>query len=506
MLTLSLSIYDKIEIVFLLNERVDYVSKTNTTDLGKDSVGKLLFKLAIPAITAQLINALYNIVDRIYIGNSGNGQDPLTGVGVTFPIIMIISAFSALIGMGGAPKVAIKLGEGKKDEAENIMGNCFITLIGVAVALMAVFWIFGEPLLMSFGASENTIGYALSYLRIYVSGTIFVQLALGMNAFISTQGMAKTAMTTVLIGAVLNIVLDPIFIFGFGMGVRGAALATIISQAVSAFWVIKVLMSNRSQIKIKKKYFKVKKEIIFPVIALGMSPFIMQSTESLVTIALNSSLQKFGGDTAVNAMTIISSALQFCLMPLTGLAQSAQPIIGYNYGAMKLDRVKRTFKYLIISAVIFSTVMWSLTMLFPQIFIRMFSSDAGVLDYTMWAMRIFMSGVFMLGIQFGCQQTFVALGQAKVSLVLACLRKIVLLIPLIYILPAFMENDVQAVFAAEPVADITAAIVTGLVFAFTFKRILKKRAEECNSGIGSTEAANSAQGLPEAEKADQLTV
>ncbi|MFZ2540080.1 MAG: MATE family efflux transporter [Oscillospiraceae bacterium] len=438
-----------------------------------------MLKLALPAIAAQMINALYNIVDRIYIGNiEGIGDVALTGVGVTFPIIMIISAFSAFIGMGGAPRVAIKMGEEKIDEAEAILGNCFIALIGVSVVLTAVFTIWGRPLLMMFGASQATIGYATEYLAIYVAGTIFVQLALGLNSFISTQGFAKTAMITVLVGAVINIVLDPIFIFVFGMGVKGAAIATVISQAVSAIWVVKFLLSKKSNIIIKKKHFKLKKSVILPVMALGLSPFVMQSTESLVNIALNTSLQRTGGDLAVGAMTIIGSVMQFCLLPLIGLTQSVQPIIGYNFGARQMDRVKTAFKYLLISTFAYSSIMWGITMLIPQVFVAPFARQPELFDISVWAIRIFMSGVFMLGAQFSCQQTFVALGQARKSLLLALLRKIVLLIPLIYILPNFFSDKVFAIFLAEPIADVIATTVTVLVFALSFKKILNNKMQE----------------------------
>lgn len=452
---------------------------TSTTDLGKDRIGKLLLRLAIPAILAQLVNALYNIVDRIYIGHiEGVGTEALTGVGVTFPIIMIITAFSALIGMGGAPKAAIKMGEGDYDAAEKIMGNCFTALITISIILTAVFTIWGKDMLMQFGASTSTIQYADQYLKIYVFGTIFVQLALGLNSFISTQGHAKFAMTTVLIGAVLNIVLDPIFIYVFDMGVRGAAIATVVSQAVSAIWVIRFLTSQRSSLHIKRKHLKLEPKVIFPVLALGLSPFIMQSTESLVNVALNSSLQRFGGDDAVGAMTIIGSVMQFCMLPLTGLAASAQPIVGFNYGAKNMDRVKKTFKYLLISSLIFSVSLWAIVMLFPQVFVRLFMKDMALLDLTVWGMRIFMSGIFMLGAQFACQQTFVALGQSVISLCLALLRKVILLVPLIYILPLFMQNDVQAVFTAEPIADLIAGTVTTIIFACSLKRILNKKLAE----------------------------
>lgn len=447
--------------------------------MGNDSIGRLLLKLAVPAILAQLINALYNIVDRMYIGHiAGVGKAALTGVGVTFPIIMIIAAFSALIGMGGAPRVAIKMGEKKHDEAENILGNCFVSLLVVSVVLTAIFTIWGRPLLMMFGASDITIEYGLSYMQIYVMGTIFVQLALGLNSFISTQGFATISMLTVLIGAILNIALDPIFIFGFNLGVKGAAIATVISQAVSAIWVVGFLLSKKSNIRICKKYFRLRKKILLPVLALGLSPFIMQSTESLVNIALNSSLQRFGGDDAVGAMTIIGSIMQFCLMPLTGLAMSAQPIIGFNYGAKKIARVKKAFRYLFIAGMIYSACMWLACMLFPQMFVRLFSSDQTMMNISVWAMRIFMAGVFMLGAQFTCQQTFVALGQAKVSLLLALLRKVVLLIPLIFMLPLFFTNKVMAVFLAEPIADVVAAVSTVLVFTFRFRKILGEREAE----------------------------
>lgn len=446
-------------------------------DLGKDRVGTLLLKMAGPAILAQVINALYNIVDRIYIGK-GVGDTALTALGVTFPILMIISAFSAFIGMGGAPRVAIKMGEGKNQEAEHILGNSFITLVGLSVVLTAVFLIWGRPLLMLFGASDHTVDYALQYMNIYVAGTIFVQLALGLNSFISTQGFATTSMLTVAIGAVLNILLDPLFIFVFHMGVQGAALATILSQAVSAAWVLFFLCSRKSKIKIRARYFKLKAAVILPVIALGVSPFIMQSTESLVNICLNSSLQRYGGDLAVGAMTILSSVMQFCLMPLQGLTQSAQPIIGFNYGARQMNRVKQAFRYTLIAGVAYSATLWALCEFCPQVFVSLFANTTELFDQSVWALRIYMGGIFLMGAQFTCQQTFVALGQAKTSLCLALLRKIVLLIPLIYILPFFFADQVFAVFLAEPCADLLATLTTITVFSICFPRILKRKLEE----------------------------
>lgn len=446
------------------------------TDLGNDKIGGLIIRLAVPSIAAQLVNALYNIVDRIYIGHIDViGSDALTGVGVTFPLILIISAFSALIGMGGAPRAAIKMGAGDNDGAEKILGNCTSVLIGLSIVLTAVFMIFREPLLMAFGASENTIGYASEYMEIYLIGTIAVQLSLGLNAFISTQGFATISMATVLIGAVTNIVLDPVFIYGFDMGVRGAAIATILSQTLSAIWVLVFLFGKKTKIKIKFSNFKVERKVIFPALALGLSPFIMQSTESLVVVTLNSSLQGYGGDIAVGAMTIISSIMQLVYLPMQGLAQGAQPIISFNYGAGNKERVKKAFKIFMIISLSYSVIMWLFVMLLPQLLVRIFTSDVQLMETATWALRIYMAGIFALGAQTACQQTFVSLGQANVSILLALLRKIILLIPLVYVLPLFLADKVLGVFLAEPFADVIAATVTTIVFAVRFPRILKNK-------------------------------
>lgn len=446
------------------------------TDLGKDKIGGLIIRLAVPSIAAQLVNALYNIVDRIYIGHIDViGSTALTGVGVTFPLILIISAFSALIGMGGAPRAAIKMGAGDNEGAEKILGNCTSVLIGLSVVLTTVFMIFRDPLLMAFGASENTIGYASDYMKIYLIGTISVQLALGLNSFISTQGFATTSMATVLIGAVTNIVLDPVFIYGFNMGVKGAAIATILSQTLSAVWVVIFLTGKKTKIKIKFSNFKPEGKVIFPALALGLSPFIMQSTESLVVVTLNSSLQGYGGDLAVGAMTIISSIMQLVYLPMQGLAQGAQPIISYNYGAGNKDRVKKAFKMFMTISLSYSIVMWLFVMLSPQLLVRIFTSDAQLMETASWALRIYMAGIFALGAQTACQQTFVSLGQANVSIILALLRKIILLIPLVYILPLFLADKVLGVFLAEPFADVIAATVTTIVFAVKFPKILKNK-------------------------------
>lgn len=446
------------------------------TDLGKDKIGGLIIRLAVPSIAAQLVNALYNIVDRIYIGHIDViGSTALTGVGVTFPLILIISAFSALIGMGGAPRAAIKMGAGDNEGAEKILGNCTSVLIGSSVVLTTVFMIFRDPLLMAFGASENTIGYASDYMEIYLIGTISVQLALGLNSFISTQGFATISMANVLIGAVTNIVLDPVFIYGFNMGVKGAAIATILSQTLSAIWVVIFLTGKKTKIKIKLSNFKPERKVVFPALALGLSPFIMQSTESLVVVTLNSSLQGYGGDLAVGAMTIISSIMQLVYLPMQGLAQGAQPIISYNYGAGNKERVKKAFKMFIAISLSYSVVMWLFVMLLPQLLVRIFTSDAQLMETASWALRIYMAGIFALGAQTACQQTFVSLGQANVSIILALLRKIILLIPLVYILPLFLADKVLGVFLAEPFADVIAATVTTIVFAVKFPKILKNK-------------------------------
>ncbi len=453
--------------------------KRQTNDLGRDPVGKLLLRLALPAITAQLINALYNIVDRIYIGHiEGEGDIALTGLGITFPIIMLISAFSALIGMGGSPRASIRMGEGHREGAEEILGNCFVSLLGISVVLTAVFLVTQEPLLMMFGASERTLPYATDYLTIYLCGTIFVQMALGLNPFISIQGYATTSMLTVVIGAVINIALDPLFIFGFQMGVKGAALATILAQAVSAVWVVLFLVGKKTNLRLQMRYFRWNKKVMFPVLALGLSPFIMQSTESAVNIALNSSLQRYGGDLAVGAMTICSSVMQVVFMPLQGLAQGAQPIVSFNYGANRPDRVKKTFRLLITVAFSATILIWMFVQFFPEPFVALFNDKPELTSFTVWALRIYMAGIFMVGIQTACQQTFVALGQAKVSLFLALLRKVILLIPLVFILPLFLSDKVFAVYLAEPIADITAATCTATVFFFRFNKILAKREQE----------------------------
>ena len=449
-------------------------------DLGRDPIGKLLLRLALPSVTAQLVNALYNIVDRIYIGHiEGVGDLALTGLGVCFPVLMFVSAISALVGMGGGSRAVVRMGEGKEDQANAILGNCTALLIALSVLVTAIFLVVKQPMLLLFGATEDTIGFASDYLTIYLWGTIFVELSLGLNFFITAQGFSTISMATVLIGAITNIVLDPVFIFGFGMGVKGAALATITAQAVSAVWVLRFLTGKRTKLRLQRRYFRINPKVLAPVVALGVSPFIMNATESLVNIAFNSSLKAYGGNPAVGAMTICSSVLQIFFLLLQGIAQGAQPIIGFNYGAGQLDRVKKAFKLLVISAFTFSCAACLALELFPHAFVLLFNDKPELVDLAVWALRIYVAGMFMLGIQTSCQQTFVALGQAKISLFLALLRKIILLLPLILILPRIITGQqVMAVFLSEPVADILAALTTGSMFLWRFPRILNRRRQE----------------------------
>ena len=443
-------------------------------DLGSGSVGKLLFSLAVPTITSQIVNMLYNLVDRIYIGHMQPvetvGKLALTGVGVCLPIIMVISAFAALLAFGGAPRASIAEGRGDVQESERIMGNSLSLLVVASVVLTVVLLLFAEPLLLLFGASENTIGYAMDYMHIYCLGTIFVQVTLGMNAYITAQGFTTVSMKTVLIGAILNTILDPIFIFAFGMGVRGAALATILSQAVSAVWVLRFLTGSKTKWRLRRENLRPQAKVVLPALALGASPFIMQSTESLIAVCFNVSLLEYGGDVAVGAMTVLSSIMQFAMMPLQGLTQGAQPIISYNYGARNPERVRRAFRVLLMACMVYALVLWALVQLFPEVFALLFTSDEELVRYAAWALRIYMAVAALFGVQMACQQTFVALGNAKISLFLAVLRKIILLIPLIYILPYFFADKCFAVFLAEPVADLLAVTATSITFAIHFKK------------------------------------
>ena len=444
--------------------------------LGREPVGKLLLRLALPTVAAQVINMLYNIVDRIYIGHIPEvGATALTGVGVCMPLIMIVSAFAAFVGYGGGPRTSIYMGKGDEDSAEKTLGNCFVVQIMISVILTAALLLWNRDFLMAFGASENTIDYGVAYMNIYALGTIFVQLTLGMNAFITAQGFAKTGMLSVLIGAVANIILDPILIFGFGMGVEGAALATIISQAMSCIWVLAFLFGKKTHLKIRRKNLRLESRIVLPSLALGLSSFIMQASESVISICFNSSLLKYGGDIAVGAMTILTSVMQFAMLPLQGLGQGAQPIISYNYGAKNVDRVKAAYKLLLKSSLCYSVILWLCVMIFPQGFAAMFTSDAQLLEYTKTALRIYMACMFLFGIQMACQMTFTSLGNAKASILVAVMRKFILLIPLIFILPhVFTGNQAIAVYTAEPVADFLAVSFTSVLFFFQFRKALRQ--------------------------------
>ena len=453
------------------------MEQTNDKEfLRTEPLGKLLLKLALPTVAAQLINMLYNIVDRIYIGHIPEiGAAALTGVGVCMPLIMIVSAFAALVGYGGAPRASIFMGKKDRVSAEKTLGNCFVLQILISVVLTAVLLIWNRDLLMAFGASENTIEYGVRYMNIYALGTVFVEITLGMNAFITAQGFAKTGMLSVLIGAVANIILDPVFIFGLDMDVQGAALATIISQALSCIWVVHFLCGKKTYLKIRKANLRLSPKIILPCLALGVATFIMQASESVISVCFNSSLQKYGGDVAVGAMTILTSVMQFAMLPLQGLGQGAQPIISYNYGAGDAGRVRGAFRLLLKVSLGYATLLWLLVMLLPGGFAAMFTFDAALLDYTRTALRIYMAAMFLMGIQMACQMTFNALGKATESIIVAVMRKFVLLIPLIYIMPRVIRgNQTMGVYLAEPIADTLAVTFTAILFTVQFRKIVKK--------------------------------
>ncbi len=446
----------------------------NKEMLGTAPIGKLLFKLAVPTVVAQLINMLYNIVDRIYIGHMpGDGSLALTGVGVCMPIIMIVSAFAALISSGGAPRASIYMGKDDKETAEKILGGCFSLQLIISAVLTIVLLIWSKELLLMFGASENTIAYASGYMSVYAIGTVFVQLTLGMGAFITAQGFAKIGMMTVLIGAVSNIILDPIFIFGFDMGVEGAALATILSQAVSCVWVLTFLGGKKTYLKLRRRNMRIRGRIIFPCVALGLAAFIMQSSESVISVCFNASLLKYGGDIAVGAMTILTSVMQFAMLPMQGIAQGAQPISSYNFGAKNADRVKKTFKLLLATCLIYSFTVWAAIMLFPNMFASIFTPDAELVAFTAKALRIYCGVLCIFGIQIASQMTFVSTGNAPCSIIVAVVRKFVLLLPLIYLVPRLVENKTMGVYLAEPIADVIAVTFTAILFAVQFNKAMK---------------------------------
>ena len=445
-----------------------------TNDFSKGSVIKNILKLALPMTLAQLINVLYNIVDRIYIGHiPGEGAMALTGVGVCMPLIMIVSAFASLVGNGGAPRASIFMGSGDNKAAEQTLGNCFTMQLLISAGLTAALLLWNRDFLLAFGASGNTIEYGISYMNLYALGTVFVQLTLGMNAFITAQGFARTGMLSVLIGAIANIVLDPIFIFGFGMGVRGAALATILAQGMSCVWVLSFLFGKKSFLKIRKSNLRLRRNIILPSLALGLATFIMQASESVISVCFNASLLQYGGDIAVGAMTILTSVMQFAMLPLQGLGQGAQPIISYNYGAHNVARVKRAFYLLLRTSLCYATLLWIFVMAVPRAFAGMFTPDPALLTFTGTALRIYMACLLLFGIQMACQMTFTAIGSAKSSIVVAVMRKFILLLPLIYLMPRLFPGDpTMAVYLAEPVADFFAVTFTTILFRVQFKKAL----------------------------------
>ena len=449
-------------------------------ELEKAPIGKLLFKLALPMVVAQVVNLLYNVVDRIYIGHMPDvGSTALTGVGICFPIICLINAFAMLIGQGGAPRSSIAMGNGNNKEAERILGNCVTSLVVVAIGLTVLIQIFGKDMLMLFGASENTIIYGLPYMRIYAFGSIFVLLSLGLNLSITAQGFTRFSMINVLVGAIVNIILDPILIFGFDMGVTGAAIATIFSQAVSAAMVLRFLTGKKTILRIRRENLRVSRKVLLPILALGIAPFIMQATEAILSISFNYSLQKYGGDIAVGAMTIATTVLQMIWIPANGIGQGAQPIISYNYGAGNVQRVKKAVRLMMFAICIYMVSFWAVVELFPQIFIRLFSNGSSeLMETTTWTLRVYMASMGLFGIQTTVQQTFIATGQAKASLFIACLRKVILLIPCIFILPNFFENKVFAVFLAEPVSDFISVTVAGIIFLIIFPKMMQRLAEK----------------------------
>lgn len=449
--------------------------RSEVQDMGSGSVGKLLVRMAVPAVVAQLVNLLYNVVDRIFIGHLENvGAQALTGVGLFTPILMLLTAFALLCGSGGAPRAAIALGKGNRDEAQQIMGNCFSLLLILAVILTVVFYRFAEPMLLLFGASKDTLHFGLQYARVYILGTIFVLITMGMNVFVTAQGFAKISMLSTVIGAVTNILLDYLLIYVFDMGVTGAAVATVVSQGVSALWILCFLTGKHTLIRLKLQDMRLCRNVILPCLGLGVSTFVMVSTESFLSISFTSSLSRYGGDIAVGAMTVMTSINQLVLMPIQGICQGAQPLIGFNYGAGKMERVRRAFFYQFIVCTGYALAFWLCIILIPDVLAGVFTSDAVLVDYTAWALRIFLCAVFSVGFQTSCQQTFVALGEAKISLLLACLRKVILLIPLIFLLPLFFRNKVIAVFIAEPISDIIAATVTTIVFFLRFRNLTRR--------------------------------
>lgn len=446
---------------------------TDKNRLGTEPLGKLILELSLPTIAAQLVNLLYNIVDRIYVGRiPGTGSLALAGLGVTFPIILLISAFAMLAGMG-ATRASVAMGAGEYKRAEQYLGNSTFLLILFSVVLAVVFSFTKDPILRVFGASDATLPYASAYTSIYLMGTIFVQMTLGLNMFITNQGFSKISMATVCIGAVLNIILDPLFIYAFNMGVQGAALATIISQAVSCIWVLKFLTGKKTLIRLRLSILKPDAKIIGSILVLGVSPFVMQATEALIQLTFNTGMVKYGNDMYVAIMAVLFSVMQLVWMPLSGFSQGVQPIIGFNFGARNMERVKKAFKIQFTVSVLFSFVMIGLVEIFPGAFMGLFSKDAELVETGAKALRVFMVGMMIMGAQSACQQTFLALGEAKISMFLAFLRKIILVCPLAIIIPKITGLGVWGLFIAEPISDVIAVCTTTTMFAIKSKKILR---------------------------------
>lgn len=450
------------------------MTMTNEEKLGSAPLFRLMMSMGIPTLVAQIINLLYNIIDRIYIGHIPEvGATALTGVGLALPMIVIISAFSAFVGAGGAPLSAIALGRGKKEEAERILGNGFSLLLVFSAFLMILFFIIKRPVLFLIGASDATFPFADEYMTIYIFGTLFVQISLGMNPYITAQGCSRTAMLSVLIGAVLNIALDPLFIFGFGMGIRGAALATVISQFVSAVWVLRFLTRKERAMGIRKNYLKIRGKIVAKIMSLGVAPFIMQATESFISIVMNSGLQRYGGDMYVGTLTIMQSVMQFVSIPVSGFTQGVQPIMSYNFGAGNIERVKKTY-FTMLGIVMSYTILLTISIIaIPGIFARMFTDSSELISLVEKILPVFVCGMLVFGVQMSSQTTFLALGQARISLFIALLRKVILLIPLAIILPK-LTGDVMFIYYAEPISDVTSALTCGILFACLFGKILKR--------------------------------
>ena len=444
----------------------------NDNLLAAAPVPKAFFKLAVPAVAAQLINILYNLVDKMFIGHIPEvGKQALAGVGVTTPVILAISAFAALVSMGGAPKASIFLGKGEKEQAEKVMGSCTWMLLLLSILLTAVMLVFGRPILLLFGASEDTISFAADYMNIYCLGTLFTQLTLGLNAFITAQGKTLISMRNVAVGAATNILLDALLINGFHMGVRGAALATILSQGVSACFVIRYLCTEKSLLCLHFRDIRFDGVLLWPCILLGTSPALMQLTENLVAISFNTSLQKYGGDMAVSSMSILNSVMQFVMLLLPGLVQGAQPLLSFNLGSKNIPRVKKTFRLLLICCVSGSFLIWLLCMTAPGAVASIFTNDTALIDYTEWSMRVYLPMLLIYGIQVACQYSFVALDQAPKAIFLTVWRKIILLIPLIFLLPHLWLDAVTGVYLAEPIADTIAICTTAPMFYAYYRKL-----------------------------------